>query len=105
MLELAAPISALLSAFFFLGLSDRRHWPSGASQRLRRPALAAGWGGLALSLTGFSHHFGIEVGAAWFLLWLLFAALAATTWLSLKPRTAPWAGGFFLAAALVFWVV
>ncbi len=106
MSELIASGCVLFGALFFLGGASRRHWPiSDGREALRRSVSAAGWIGVVLAVVGFSSHYGLEVGLAWFLLWLAMAALAATVWLSLRPQTTMWVGGLFAATALFTWVL
>ncbi|MEM6793581.1 MAG: DUF3325 family protein [Acidobacteriota bacterium] len=105
MIDHLPPLLFLLSASFCLGAA---HYPvrARALAANRRPAAkAAGWLMLAGSLTLFAGSWGLEVGAAWFLLWLGLATMAATAWLSVRPAQVPWLAGLLAACGLAAWIL
>ncbi|MEM7048798.1 MAG: DUF3325 family protein [Acidobacteriota bacterium] len=67
--------------------------------------LFAGWILLALCLAAFIAQQGGEVGAAYFLIWAALAALFATAWLSLWPRSSLWIAVLWLTAGAVAWIL
>ena len=97
----------LFAACLLLGATTRRQWAElGEShESLRWRTAAPAWLLLALAVIGFGSSFGWEVGLAWLVLWFALAALLATVWVSLRPRSALWAGRLLGAAALVTWVL
>ncbi|MEO1084279.1 MAG: DUF3325 family protein [Acidobacteriota bacterium] len=106
MLELGPTVCVLFGALLFLGRADRRYWPSTpADESLRRLLRGAGLLSLLAALAGFGRYYGLEVGVAWFLLWLTSAALVATVWLSVRPRSSAWAGGLFWVTAFGLWML
>ncbi|MEM9556056.1 MAG: DUF3325 family protein [Acidobacteriota bacterium] len=106
MSDAVAIVCLLFGALFLLGRVDRRHWPRGEGRELQRRALQIlGWLCLGLALVAFSLRHGLEVGLAWFVLWLALAALGAVIGLSLSPRASVWIGGIFLASAVVTWAL
>ena len=109
--ELIAPLFALFGGSFFLGAAARPPWrvPRRGGQKTAdsraRGVAAAGWLLTLLSVIGFARHFGWEVGLAWFVLWAFLSLVAATLWLSLRPKTTVWVGGLLAVIALGAWVL
>ncbi|MEM8995405.1 MAG: hypothetical protein AAGF23_11500 [Acidobacteriota bacterium] len=105
-IDLLPAVCMLFGALLLIGRTDRRHWPPTSGKESSRRALRlAGFSSLLGAVAGFSRSLGLEVGMAWFLRWFALAALAATVWLSLRPRSSAWAGGLLVAAAAGLWIL
>ncbi|MEM7246507.1 MAG: hypothetical protein AAF533_14240 [Acidobacteriota bacterium] len=69
-------------------------WQAGGARTVLR---VAGLGGLVVALVGFVWLRGLEVGLAWFLLWLGLTGPGCNLLLGWRPRLVRWLGPLALA--------
>ena len=97
-------VCGVFAACFALGAAvHQRNWETvgGNREQARLWVLGLGWALLALSARGFILPLGWEVGLAWFLLWSGLAAVVATVWISVGPRSLRWAGPLLIVAIVI----
>jgi hypothetical protein len=102
----SALVLGLFGACLAIGGGSRRNWQAAdwKSNNRRIWLLTTGFAVLAIIVGGFVATLGIELGLAWFLIWLTLSAFGASLWISFKPRTVPWIGSILLIASIILFV-